>query len=181
MSEIYVTSDTHYFHKNIIDHCNRPFKTTEEMNEVMIERHNSRVSSGDIILHLGDFGLTRTSEWKSIMDRLNGYKILVLGNHDKSATKMKDLWFDIVCEEYYFSHRELTFWAAHIPVQDEPDHRGYTRPLLQGPYDIALCGHVHDKWKYNKRGCINVGVDMNNFYPYHIDEIIEYYQTAVSG
>ena len=48
-------SDYHFSHANIITYCNRPFKTVEEMNETIIERHNERVNPEDTVFFLGDF------------------------------------------------------------------------------------------------------------------------------
>jgi len=33
----YIISDLHLDHSNIIDHCDRPFGSVEEMNETLIE------------------------------------------------------------------------------------------------------------------------------------------------
>ena len=72
---IYFTSDTHFFHDKIVQYCYRPFKFTDEMNEVIIERWNSRVTNKDTIYHLGDFYWSRKANRLGIWDilsRLNG-------------------------------------------------------------------------------------------------------------
>ncbi len=90
MSEPFFTSDTHYFHENIIRFSNRPFETVEEMNEAMIERWNAKVKKGDLVYHLGDFALKCSkADATSILDRLNGQIILIRGNHDSVAEQLK--------------------------------------------------------------------------------------------
>lgn len=46
--KIFITADHHFDHENIIKYCSRSFKTVEEMNEVMVEKLNSKVSKNDI-------------------------------------------------------------------------------------------------------------------------------------
>lgn len=79
---VYFTSDTHYYHKNIIKYCNRPYFSVEEMNESLIANYNKRVGKDDTCYHLGDFGFAEPKLLRAIVDRLNGQKHLVLGNHD---------------------------------------------------------------------------------------------------
>ena len=50
----FIIADTHFFHENIIDYCDRPFKDWQEMNAVMIERWNEVVTPEDEVYHLGD-------------------------------------------------------------------------------------------------------------------------------
>ena len=79
---MFFTSDTHFNHTNIIQYCQRPFKSTDEMNEAMIDNWNSIVGEDDTVFHLGDFCLGGAAEWNKILNRLNGRIYLILGNHD---------------------------------------------------------------------------------------------------
>ncbi len=85
--EIYVISDTHFNHKNIIDYCNRPFKDIDEMNNTIIYNWNRIVKKDDIVYHLGDFFLGSKFDLKDIVDRLNGAIYLIRGNHDRLTVK----------------------------------------------------------------------------------------------
>ena len=49
---IYFTSDWHLSHANIIEYTNRPFKTSEEMNSIIIKNCNERVKKGDLVFLL---------------------------------------------------------------------------------------------------------------------------------
>jgi len=79
---VFFTSDTHFYHTNIIEFCNRPFKNMEDMNETLIANWNKAVGPDNIVFHLGDFCLGNFGKWNRILDRLNGKIHLILGNHD---------------------------------------------------------------------------------------------------
>ena len=81
-SKVFFTSDTHFYHGNIIRFCNRPFKDVEMMNETIISNWNNTVGQDGIVFHLGDFCLGGSAEWSKILDRLNGKIYLIMGNHD---------------------------------------------------------------------------------------------------
>lgn len=71
-SKVFFTSDTHFYHGNVIRFCNRPFENVEMMNETIISNWNNTVGLDDTVFHLGDFCLGGSAEWTKILDRLNG-------------------------------------------------------------------------------------------------------------
>lgn len=75
--KVFVISDTHFGHENIIRYCNCPFRTVEEMDEAMIKNWNAVVTNKDTIIHLGDFCLTNKERCIEILNKLNGKKILI--------------------------------------------------------------------------------------------------------
>mgnify|MGYP000744469284 CR=1 FL=1 len=84
---VWFTSDSHFNHENIIKHSGRPFGSLEEMELALTNKWNDCVSRGDLVYHLGDFALSwgnRDSEAiDELLAKLNGTKILVVGNHDR--------------------------------------------------------------------------------------------------
>ena len=85
--DVWFTSDTHFWHENIIRFCNRPFSSIQEMNEELIRRWNETVPEEGVVFHLGDFAFGRAKEWNEVMFRLNGKIYLILGNHDMKQMK----------------------------------------------------------------------------------------------
>lgn len=179
MSKIFFTSDTHFGHKNIIEYCNRPWSTVEEMNEGMVERWNSKVSAEDTVYHLGDFamGPKENLGWRQ---RLNGHVILIKGNHDRDKEVLKEYGFEVhKRKRLYLPEEDKIIMMTHIPIH-VPDPMGrsgrtYSPNLTQkidvDSYDYILCGHVHNQWR--RRGkTINVGVDVSDFYPLTIQELL---------
>ena len=149
----FFTSDTHFNHANVIKYCARPFASIDEMNREMIDRWNAVVGAEDTVYHLGDFAMGKPTEWPGFLRQLYGAKkILIRGNHDRSARQMLAGGFDEVHEKL-----EWNGWMLqHHPIATN-------RKLL--------CGHIHEKW--TRIGwVINVGVDVWNFTPRTIEELV---------
>lgn len=148
----YFTSDTHWGHHNIIKYCNRPYRNVDEMNRDMLERWNARVKPQDTVYHLGDFAFYDLARIAQLRKRLNGKIILIKGNHDRSKPKMLECGFDEVHDWL-----QLEGWKLqHYPAK--------------GAY--ILCGHIHNRWR-RIGNVINVGVDMWNFEPKTLPELLE--------
>lgn len=79
----FFTSDTHFFHKNIIKHCNRPYGSVDEMHSGLIDIWNSQVTVHDEVYVMGDFMFRCNQEQGlGLINRLNGKIFLIPGDHD---------------------------------------------------------------------------------------------------
>jgi calcineurin-like phosphoesterase family protein len=181
---IWFTADTHFGHERIIELCNRPFASVDEMNEVMIERWNAVVRPRDFVVHLGDVAMGKIADTLPLVGRLNGTKTLIPGNHDRvfSANKPAHIErfrpeylkvFDWIDREWVTRFYYDSIHLCHFPFggdSREEDRFAGNRPQDWGQWLIH--GHVHDAWKVNGRQ-INVGVDVWDFTPVRLDQVME--------
>lgn len=169
---IYLTSDTHFGHANIIKYCNRPFKDTYSMNKVLTENWNSVIKPEDKVYHLGDFAFGGVNRY---LPYLNGEIILIRGNHDRHSD-IKGCELQIL-QNLDFEYGGYKFKMNHRPVYEQgindPFRDAEVRSNIRlRDYDYILCGHVHEKWLRNGQN-INVGVDIWDFKPVSFDTIID--------
>jgi len=157
--KFFFTADQHFNHKKIIQMCLRPFGSVEAMNEELIRLHNSVVSPEDTIFCLGDFGFGSVEDLGNIVSRLNGHLVLVRGNHDGTRTRCLKVGFKDVVNPP-FKHLDGT-----VLVHDPYAALGLTETRV-------LCGHIHNLWKDDVLWH-NVGVDVRDFTPVTMDQIIE--------
>lgn len=199
---IYFTSDQHFYHRNVILYCKRPFASQEEfdshnireesvvkMNEILIAKYNSIVKPEDTVYHLGDFSMAFRAV-EIFTKRLNGTKILYAGNHDWCFPSHKKSRSEENQKKWAAKYIENGF--SEVRIVGEMDIPGVAKvninhlPYLEGgssqdirhgkfrPKDDGrwlLCGHVHEKWAQRGK-MINVGVDVRNFEPISIDQIV---------
>ena len=156
---IYLISDTHFNHKNIIEYEDRPFNNVKEMNKTLIDNWNEVVSKHDKVYHLGDFGWGNKKEITRLVSRLSGYITLIKGNHDGHSNK----WYNeagfndvieggmILDEFILLSHKPL-YINNHMPY-------------------INIHGHLHGNNMVGKK-YINVGVERINYRPILLDTLL---------
>lgn len=187
---VFITSDTHFRHKNIpFMGDGRPFETIEEHDAALAENWNRTVRPRDTVIHLGDVAMSTRIESLKILDSLNGRKILVPGNHDYvSAVETESrreryapvyarvfdkVWPDMVrFGRVVMSH----YPPAEIPDHGEEDRYPQMRPeLFEGA--LYLHGHTHQGHTHTQLPgnalAISVGVDANSYRPVSIDMIPE--------
>lgn len=188
---VWFTSDTHFGHKNIIKYCDRPFDDTDQMDEIIIERWNATVPENGIVFHLGDVAMGDITKSLPKVGRLNGYKILVTGNHDRTFVKYGEAktaqwfpeyekYFQMVVDEKGMGHviDGVTFRLSHFPYTGDhtPDDRhSDVRPVDDGM--PLIHGHTHstDRVTLSIKGThqIHVGVDAWDFTPVSFEQIKE--------
>ena len=168
---IFYTADLHLGHENIISYCNRPFSSVGEMNETIVSYWNAVVRSEDEVYILGDVLFKINSSSPLYLDRMNGKKHLIIGNHDKRNLKIDrfralfdsiDNYLEVIDED----RRVILF---HYPIVEWD---GYYR----GCYH--LYGHIHNSDNEANRimqavpNAFNAGVDLNDFTPQTLTQLI---------
>lgn len=133
----WITSDTHFGHKNIMDYC--PWRTDwarsiEEHDARLIEAWNLVVAPEDVVFHLGDFALCKKERIAEIRKQLHGKIHLALGNHDRSAKSMTEMGFEV--HETILISRAVpndgVLIARHNPGEFPLDQMKTARLLLHG-------------------------------------------------
>jgi len=93
-------SDPHFGHKNIIKYANRPVAELQNMHKTLINFYNATVAEDEICLWLGDAFFCNADEATAILSAMNGKKLIVRGNHDKSANWLLNAGFDMVFDNW---------------------------------------------------------------------------------
>lgn len=163
MEKTWFISDSHFSHKNIIDYCNRPFLSIEEMNDTLIYNWNKIVKNNDRVFMLGDFALCGKDKIIEIGQKLNGRKILILGNHDgASLPTYYNAGFEMV-SKFPIIFQDF-FILSHEPIEFLP---------LNTPF-VNIFGHVHNDMRFptiTPRGAC-VSVERWNYMPVEFNQLI---------
>lgn len=149
---IWVTADHHFGHRNILAYDSRPFHNVSEMDEVLISRWNQVVKTDDTVWHLGDFALASFDYARSVLGRLHGRKHLILGNHDRSASRMAEMGFDEVYTEPVVLHRDVGIYQ---------DGKIVTHPSYVVLSHHPMCIVLDEETSQVLNACVNSW----NYYP----------------
>lgn len=144
---IYLISDTHFNHRNIIRYCGRPFPDVDSMNKALVRNWNSVVKPRDLVLMVGDLG-SRPHYWLS---QLNGDITMIRGSHDSFGVS-----------KIYTGE----FLALHDPADRPKDWHGW-----------IIHGHKHNNdlnhypFVSTDNMTVNVSVELIGYTPISMDKI----------
>jgi len=162
--DIWVISDTHFGHDNIIKYCGRPFKDAKEADEVMIENWNRTVKPSDIVYHLGDVHFYKKEvEAYETLKALQGHKRLIVGNHDDVPQLVRSGMFEKIM--LWRVWKDFGIIMSHIPM-----HVSQLELKRFGDHMINVHGHIHDQ-DSPEGPYRNVSVEKIGYTPINIEEL----------
>lgn len=168
-AQTWVWSDLHFGHKNIIEFCSRPFSWVQQMDEFLIESWNDHIQPEDTCIFVGDLSFHGEVRTREIVDSLNGFKILVVGNHDIRKKKVREMGFDETHLFYYLDLPGTPLVFTHFPMEN-----------LIKPW-INVHGHTHNGPYVGTDQHINVCCEMTGYRPLELSTIVRQAKTRIAG
>ena len=126
----------------------------------MISNYNECVQPDDVCIWVGDVTFTNTTETNLMLERMNGYKILVVGNHDFEKKKFRNLDFDEIWLAYFINSGDTQYVLTHYPMENA---------VAEPQFNIH--GHSHTRNIADSR-LHNVSVEQLGFKPVTLQSII---------
>ena len=183
MSNIYVTSDTHFGHAKNFLYEPRGFKNIYDHDNAIIKNWNEIIQPEDDVYLLGDVMLNDNDYGLSCLKQLKGQIHIIRGNHctDARIALYKDCWNVVeVCDAKWLKIGKQSFFLSHYPCLT--DNHDDDKPLNRRI--ISLCGHTHtpDKWYDWNNGLIyHVEMDAHGCQVVNIEQIISDIQNKITG
>lgn len=145
LNRVFFTSDTHFFHTNIIKYCpyRNIFSSITEMNYSLVSYWNSRIHENDVVFILGDVMFGSSQGRIDFLSELKGRKFLIPGNHDHDVLKKK---------------RFISLFEEVLPS---------LTPIHFGEHFLVLCHYPLDSWQYKEKGAIHLHGHCHNLLPWN--------------
>lgn len=158
----WIIADTHFFHTNIGQYCDRP----DGWQDMILENWNRYIQPGDIVFHLGDLALGKKEDTEALVPLLNGKLYLMRGNHDRRGKAFYDmLGITLVPDPLQMIYsKNLRLIFSHRPI------------LLLEPGVLNLHGHIHNNPapELSPRH-INLSIEVRDYRPWRLSEILAPY------
>jgi calcineurin-like phosphoesterase family protein/2'-5' RNA ligase len=169
--KVYLFSDAHFDHGNIIRYCRRPFHSVRQMNHKLLENWNHIVRENDTVYYLGDMSYGRFRRpidyW---LGRLNGDIFYIRGNHDSDTITRAS----VIPTRYGIKYGNNQFLLTHDPYRPS----GYDGWIIHGDK------HNNSLKRYpfinQKNKTINVCAELVNYSPLSLDRLILLMETGRS-
>lgn len=169
---VYIYSDPHFNDPEMV-HLRKNYIGDDEQ----VKSINKVVGKNDTIIFLGDIGDV------SFIKRVRGYKVLIMGNHEKGASNYKRKIEYILDEE----HGSLEYDLIN-KLREEDNHlfdEVYEGPLMVNDrlilshepipvpdYMFNISGHDHSNW-YKAKNHLNVCAEHIDYTPVNLINLLK--------
>lgn len=153
---IYLTSDTHFYHDNVMVYAKRHSKNIDKYIYGLID-YLQFIKDDDILLFLGDLALSKRKTFencKRLVQRIHGQKHFIRGNHDKWLKDEDILAMGFLSVQDYILLGDTLF--CHYPFADneftykKPKHDYLWELFYENPSIKTIYhGHIHDGHIHN--------------------------------
>ena len=152
MEKIHFTADLHHGHDKIIDICSRPISKEEHEEWLVKEVINKWVGKKDQLYILGDLSMSKRKLAEKFIDRLNGNKFLIVGNHDKNIKNSTRFSQITQIKDFTFKQFGLNIHIVlcHYPIVS-------WNKKIHGSWH--LYGHVHGHYRDSSSLSLDIGID----------------------
>ncbi len=158
--QTWLISDTHFFHENIAEYCDRP----AGWQDLIIENWNRWIHPNEIVFHLGDLALGKKEDAEALIPRLNGKLFLMRGNHDRRSVSFYNRFGITMVKDPYQMETDtgLKLIFSHRPIVPLP------------PGLLNLHGHVHNNPTPGLGSRhINLSIEVRQYRPWKLSEILQ--------
>lgn len=159
---VWIWSDQHFNHENVIKYGKRPYSDSEDMNCKMIDNYNNTVQEGDICIWAGDIFFKSkevfNTEIMPLLDKT--YNILVVGNHDFQGKELKNMDFDEIHLLLDFEVGGKRVVVTHYPFN------------VSDTEFVNVHGHIHQN-ESEEPHQINVSVEAINYHPVKLKTLLK--------
>ncbi len=135
MHKIFIISDTHFGHTELV---NKGFRPKGYGEKICANLSLLRLDAGDIVYHLGDVAVAENSAAEAaanvMFTHMSAAKmVLIRGNHDSRSTGWYlDKGWSAVLDAAVLSVYGMNIYLSHEPVEFMPR------------FNVNIHGHLHD-------------------------------------
>ena len=143
----------------------RGFTSIEDMNEAIVERHNSIVKDDDEVWVLGDLMLNDNIKGLEYISKMKGKLHIIRGNHDTNTRISLYKTLSNVVEVHdaaYLKYNGYHFYLSHFPC-----YTGNLEKESLKQMTINIHGHTHSKSNFYQDipFMYHCGVDAHECWP----------------
>ena len=158
---VWLWSDLHLGHDNIIRYTERPFANAEEMDSCLYANWQATVGKDDTLVFVGDMAMRKavgTHTWQRVRSAAGVAKHLVIGNHDLTGSgELRVDGFDDICAVLCIDG-DPPLLCTHMPLDEVPAGC------------VNVHGHTHAEPPRASRH-INVSVEQLDYRPIALSRI----------